>query len=225
MAATSRRFTDADHDRVTQAIREAEATTSAEIVAVVAGSSGRYDRPEDVVGLWFAAVAIVVVWIVYPSPSNDVGDWGAAAPVWQLVAMLAGGIVGFVGGAMVATQVRGLRRLFTPRSQMTDEVYRQARQAFFDKRVHHTDGGAGLLLYVSLFERMAAVVADQRVLEALGQTRIDEVCRELTTRLHEGSAIDALCDTSRSIGRLLAAVLPRSTGDINELDDALVVID
>lgn len=225
MAAASRTFIDADHDQVTQAIQEAEATTSAEIVAVIARSSGRYDRPEDIVGLWFAAVAIVVAWIAYPSPSNDAGDWGAAAPACQLVAMLASGGVGFVVGVVVATQARWLRRLFTPRSQMTDEVYRQARQAFFDKRVHHTDGGAGVLLYVSLFERMAAVIADQRVLEALGQARIDEVCRELTTRLHEGNAIDALCDTSRSIGRLLAAVLPRSTEDINELEDALVVID
>jgi putative membrane protein len=225
MMATSNRFSAADHLRVTQAIQQAESTTSAEIIAVVAGSSGRYDRSEDMVGLWFAAAAVVAAWIAYPLPSNDPGSWQTTPPAWQLVALLTAGIVGFVVGVLAASRVGWLRRLFAPRSQMSDEVYRSARQVFFDKRVHHTDGSTGVLLYVSLFERMAAVIADQRVLEALGQSRIDEICRELTTRLHSGDAIDALCETSRSTGRYLALVLPSAAGDVNELEDALVVID
>ncbi len=108
---------------------------------------------------------------------------------------------------------------------MREEVYGRAREIFFDKRVHHTGGGSGVLLYVSLFERMAAVIADQGILDKLGQENIDELCREFTQRLHEGTPIDALCDTASSLGRRLAPLLPRAEDDVNELSDALVVID
>ena len=80
-------------------------------------------------------------------------------------------------------------------------------------------------MYVSLFEHMAAVIADQSILDKLGQEHIDECCREFTQRLHEGTPIDALCDTVGSLGRRLAPLLPRTEDDVNELPDALVVID
>jgi putative membrane protein len=107
---------------------------------------------------------------------------------------------------------------------MREEVYARAREVFFDRRVHHTGGRSGVLLYVSLYERMAAVIADQSILERIGPARIDEICHEFTQRLHTGTPIDALCDTARSLGQQLAPLLPRAQDDVNELADALVVI-
>lgn len=218
-------FSNAEHERINQAVQKAESTTSAEILPVVARSSGRYDRPEDIVGLWFAAVAIIIVWLLFPLPSVETGNWGALASWWQLVALLVGGLAGFVAGALVGERVDWLRRLFSPRSQMREEVFGRAREVFFDKRVHHTGGQSGVLLYVSLYERMAAVIADQSVLEKLSQEAIDELCREFTGRLHEGTAIEALCEAVDSVGRRLAPLLPRAADDVNELPDALIVIE
>ncbi len=86
-------------------------------------------------------------------------------------------------------------------------------------------GGSGVLLYVLLFEHMGAVIADRSILDKLGQEQIDELCNELTQRLHEGTVIDALCVTATSLGRRLAPLLPRAEDDVNELPDALVVIE
>lgn len=225
MAPSSALFSDVDHERVNRAVQQAESATSAEILPVVARRSARYDRPADIVGLWFAALAMIMVWTVYPLPGTEPGDWDAPAPVWQLVALLAGALVGFVTGAFVGGRVNWLRRLFAPRTQMQDAVYGRAREVFFDKRVHHTGGGAGVLLYVSMFEHMAAVIADQSILDKVGQRQIDEICGEFTHRLHEGNPIDALCDTAVSLGQRLAALLPRAEDDVNELADALVVME
>ncbi|MEX0936863.1 MAG: hypothetical protein WDZ59_03310 [Pirellulales bacterium] len=218
-------ISDADRDRINEAVREAEAATSAEILPVVARSSGRYDRPEDVIGLWFAAILMVIVWSVFPLPSAEVGSWTAPDPVWQLVALLTGGLIGFVAGAYIGSQIDWLRRLFTPTDQMREEVFGRAREVFFDNRVHHTGGGSGLLLYVSMFEHMAAVIADQSILDKLGQECIDEICGEFTQRLHEGTPADAICDTVGSVGHRLASVMPRAQDDVNELPDQLVVIE
>lgn len=225
MSAKNDPYSDAEHERVNQAIQKAEALTSAEIMPVVARCSGRYDRPEDMVGLWFAALAMVVVWWIYPIPTVDSGNWEATAPGWQLVAILFGTIVGFVVGAIAGSKIDWLRRLFTPQVQMNEEVYNKARQVFFDSRIHHTEGGTGVLLYVSLFERKASVIADQSVIEKLGQDRIDVLCVEFTERLHNGTVVDALCETAVALGESLETALPRAEDDVNELPDAMVYID
>jgi uncharacterized membrane protein len=52
-------FDQQQRKQVAQAVVEAEANTSCEIVPVVATVSGRYDRPEDIIGLWLAVIAAV----------------------------------------------------------------------------------------------------------------------------------------------------------------------
>ncbi|MEZ6058668.1 MAG: hypothetical protein R3C01_18355 [Planctomycetaceae bacterium] len=225
MSLIQAHFSDSDRQRVNQAIREAEGMTAAEIVPVIARSSGRYDRAEDMVGLWFAAFAIGCVWMLYPTPSHDASHWGTPSATWQLVALLAAGGMGFLVGAILGTRIDGLRRLFTPKAQMSDEVQLRARSLFFDQRVHHTAGQTGIVLYLSMYERTAAIIADQRIVDALGQQHLDLRCQELTQRLKVASLIDALCETTKQLGIDLSKSLPRSSDDINELPDALVLID
>jgi len=225
VAFSTGNFSEADRRRVAQAIQDGESKTSAEIVPVIARSSGRYDRPEDIVGLWLAIIGIIVVWYIFPSSKIESGSWDTAEPVWELVAFLAVTVVGFVLGAFLATQIGWLRRLFTPAKQMREEVFGRARQVFFDNRVYRTAGASGVLLYVSQYERMAAVIADQSIIDKLGQPQIDQTCAEFTRLLSERTAIDALCETARSLGQRLSGVLPRAQDDVNELSDALVVLD
>ena len=225
MAFSTRHIGEADRQRVAQAIQDAESKTSAEIVPVIARSSGRYDRSEDIVGLWLAIVGVIVVWLVFPAPKVETGSWDTVEPVWELVTFIAVIIVGFVLGAFIASRVAWLRRLFTPAKQMRADVFGRACQVFFDNRVYRTAGASGVLLYVSLDERMTAVIADQSIIDQLGAVRIDETCAEFTRLLSKGTAVDALCETARSLGQRLSGVLPRALDDVNELSDALVVLD
>ncbi|MBL7044198.1 MAG: hypothetical protein ISR77_36550 [Pirellulaceae bacterium] len=225
MQRASQLFTDEQRRRIDQAVVDAEAKTSAEIVPVVATASGRYDRAEDVVGLWLAIVTAVVLWIWLPRPGYEAGSWSGCPVMWQIVGLPAGMVAAFVLGAVMGSKIGWLRRLFTPQREMREEVSRRAREVFFDNRIHHTAGATGLLLYVSLFEHMAAVIADQNVLEKLGQPAVDELCAELTNGLHAGHPTDAFCDALASAGRRLGGVLPRAEDDANELADALIALD
>lgn len=224
MARANKKLTADDKKRINDAVAGAEAKTSAEIVPVVAAVSGRYDRPEDIVGLWMALLALAVTWCVLPEHARS-GDWGAM-PAWAHLLLLAlSVVVGFVVGAVIGAHVNPLRHLFTPSQQMRDEVLLRSRQVFFDSRVHHTAGRTGILIYVSLFERMAAVLADDAVIEKLGQAALDEMRDHLTASLSSQSLADAVCGTIAAAAHKLAAALPRSDGDVNELPDALVVLD
>lgn len=210
---------------VEAAVAAAETQTSCEIVPVVATASGRYDRAEDVIGLWLAVIAAISVWLLLPPQANEAGDWGGVPIYVGVLIMIAAVIVAFIAGAFAGSRIGWLRRLFTPRQQMLDEVAARAREVFFDQRVHHTRRATGMLIYVSLFERMAVVLGDQSVVDKLGQPFIDQLCQHLTEGLRQGSPTDAICSVVAQAGSDLAEHLPRREGDENQLYDALVLID
>lgn len=211
--------------QVERAIVEAEAKSSCEIVPVVATSSGRYDRAEDMIGLWLAILAAVAVWLILPRQLNESGSWDSVPIYVGLLAMVVGIVVAFIAGATLGSRIGWLRRLFTPRKQMLEEVSARAREMFFDKRIHHTSGSTGMLIYVSLYEHIAVVLGDQEILDKLGQTFLDQLCRQLTEGLRQADTCDAICSVIAEAGRQLSGPLPRAKGDVNELHDALVLID
>ena len=213
------------HKRIEAAVADAEAKTSCEIVPIVATTSGRYDRPEDIIGLWLAIFAAITVWLLFPRLSNESGDWDGMPIYVGLLTMVGGVVVAFILGVLAGSRIGWLRRLFTPSNQMREEVSARARELFFDIRVHHTSGATGLLIYVSLFEHMAVVLGDQKVLEKLGQTSLDRLCQLLTEGLRQGDSTNAICSVIAEAGKQLSGPLPRAEGDVNELQDTLVLID
>ncbi len=224
MKKASAYFDEGERERIAKAVGEAEMKTSAEIVPVVATASGRYDRAEDVVGLWFGAVAMFGCFGWLHAAGGEVGDWGEMAWWVDGLILVVCMVVGFVAGTILAMRVGWLRRLFTSRREMEDEVGKQARQAFFDSSIHHTEGGTGILMYVSIFERLAVVLADQAVLEAVGQETLDELCQSLTDGFGRGEMTKAFCEAIRVAGEKAGVKLPRVEDDVNELSDGLVVL-
>jgi putative membrane protein len=206
------------------AVTAAESRTSCEIVPVVATVSGRYDRSEDLVGMWLATVGAIVVWLILPR-DRTAGGW-SNFPVWGEVLILALSIVVcFVAGAVAASRSGTLRRLFTPRRHMSEEVNLRARQLFFDRRVHHTTGASGILIYVSLHEHVAVVLGDRTVVDCLGESFLEGLCQRLTSDLRKRTIAESLCDVIQHATPALEKAMPRTEADANELPDALVLID
>jgi putative membrane protein len=225
MQNASSRFSASDRQRINQTVQTAESLTSAEIVPVVATTSGRYDRAEDLAGLWLCVLLVVAVSIGWPAEAAESGSWGTSPALVQSLKLVGALLGGFLAGVVLCSRIAWLRRLFTPAVQMREEVSQTARSVFFDNRVHHTHGGGGLLIYISLFEHRAVILADRQIMEALGQPRLDELCHTLTDQLHQDRPTEALCQTIQAAGEMLQSALPRSPGDVNELPDSLVTID
>ncbi len=227
MVSASSLFTDSDRERVNNSVRAAEARTSAEIVPVVATASGRYDRAEDLIGLWLGVLFMVVTAVFWRSPavSMESGSWDSDPSLRQAGKVVGAMLVGYLAGVTLGSRLSLLRRLFTPVRQMHDEVRQTAQAVFYDKRVHHTQSAGGLLIYVSLFEHVVTILADQSVLKAIGQPVLDELCNAMTLSLRQDAPTVALCQIIDAAGEQLAIALPRQASDMNELPDALVTID
>jgi putative membrane protein len=223
MTRASKLFTEEDQRRITEAVEKAESRTSAELIPVVATASGRYDRAEDMVGLWVGLGALAVTWLGVQDV--EAAPWGELRPTLGLPSVVGLVLGGWVVGVLLAHLLPGLRRLFIPRRELEAEVDRAAREAFFDRRVHHTEGATGLLVYVSLFEHRAVLLADAQVLEKLGQEKLDALCAGLVAELKRGAYVDGLCRTLEAAGVALGEVLPRRADDRNELPNTLAVVD
>ena len=112
MQRPSERFSVADRRQVTEAVVAAELQTSAEIVPVIAAASGRYDRAEDLVGLWTAIVALLLVATLWKVEFPEPDGWDEPSRFGQLLALAASVLIGFFAGAAAATRIDWLRRLF-----------------------------------------------------------------------------------------------------------------
>src|SRR5262249_48429730 len=137
-------ISDADRQRITDAIRKAESRTSGEIFCVIAHASGNYRL---VPIAWSALVALLL-----PLPLIYLTSWPAAAIyIIQLLAFV------IVAIGLSRPQVRF--RL-VPRRAKHDRAHTAAMRQFWAQRLHLTKERTGVLIFASAAERYAEIVAD-----------------------------------------------------------------
>lgn len=197
-------FRDDAKRQATEAVKAVEAQTSAEVVVAVRRRSGDY----AVVRYHFGAVCLAVV-TLYLLITPQVFSVGAIA----LDALAA-----FVLGAIACANFKPLERTFTRAAKRRHNVETAARAAFFDLGISRTSGRNGILVFVSTFERTAAVLTDVGIdVAALGAgwTAARAAVDEAVKRKDFQAFVTAL----RDIGPVLGAAMPRRDDDVNELPD------
>jgi putative membrane protein len=78
------------------------------------------------------------------------------------------------------------------------------------------------LLFVSLAERYAEVIADEGIATCVDQSAWDGIVDVLVTHAHKGNVADGFVVAAELSGALLATHFPKTDDDTNELDDHLV---
>jgi len=226
MTPASKFFSEEERKTIASAVAEAERRTSGEIVPVVATASGRYDRAEDLFGLVVALLALALSWNFLQDIRPVAGDWASGQTLTLgLVPLLliVGG--GFVLGTVAATAWPVLRLPFILKGEIRQEVARSAAEAFRQFRVRKTAAGTGILIYVSLYERVVQVLGDDAIGEKLRQEDWDAVRDLVIEGLRTKRAAEGLARAIGKCGELLNRHFPSRPGDINEIPNELRTID
>lgn len=219
-------LTDDEQQQLRDAIREAERGTSGEIVPVVAVSSGRYDRAEDVVGLVCGSALLSVAWGLFQGVNLLPAEWGPDYILRINLPLVLGlFLFGFAAGALAATIHPPLCRIFIRKREMDEEVERRAAEAFYRFGIGNTSGGTGILLYISLFERRVVVLGDKTVSEKVSAEEWNAICSDLISGIGSGDAFEGLRKAIIDCGAVLKKHLPRSGDDVNELKDEIHFVD
>lgn len=205
-------LSEADHERISDAIRKAEAETTGEIVCVLARSSDDYFFPAAfflTLGA-MAASLLVGLWIDQ--------TWHTLQ-FWQFVATE---IVAVGSLMLLIWQWPGLRIHLVPRRLRYLRAHRAAVAQFLATNIHATQGRTGVLIFVSLAEHYAEVVADAGINSRVPQERWNAVVGHLVSHAAKGEIAEGFEHAIAEAGALLAAEFPRGRDDPNELEDRLV---
>jgi len=223
-----------DRARVQAAIRQGETRTSGEIYCVVAQESSEY---LEVPLAWAAVAALVAPALllaagIHVAAPDLAQGWTAAQMSDSAEAAVRSALTGaillqgalFVGVAIL-TALAPVRRWLTPRALKRHRVRRRAGEQFLAKGLQATRERTGVLIYVSIDEHMAELIADEGV-----AAKVDgQVWEAAMARLVEGfeagrpaegfEAAIALCVD------ILAEHVPARAGDNpNELPDSVVLL-
>lgn len=216
----------ADHDLVTAAVAAAEARTSGEIVTVVAAQSNDYD---DVALVWASIIAFIAMSVIALFPEfyrgiydRLTGGWGheLTANQW-LGTVIAIGVIKWIGMWLILLW-RPLRLWLTPRAILAGRVRARAVDLFKVGTEAKTLGRTGVLLYVSLKEHRADIVADQAIAAKVSPEVWGDAMAALIDHVRAGRPGEGMAEAVRQMGVVLAEHFPRGSENPNELPDRLI---
>jgi putative membrane protein len=213
-----------DGAKVAAAIRAAEAGTDGEISAIVSPASDSY---VDIVLQWSAIVALFPLAMVTAWPNlllkavSPVTGWEAPSLRILLSLLTIACVILFV----IARFVIGLpsvRMAITPRAIKERRVRARAIMLFRAGTEQRTLSKTGVLLYLSLAEHRAEIVADAAIHSKAPQEAWGEAMAALIEAMRDNRPGDGVAAAVERIGAVLATHFPYSGTDPNELPDRLI---
>jgi putative membrane protein len=200
-------FTKEDHEAVSAAIRAAEKKTSGQIVCVLARSSSAYGY---IPILWASVVALLTPW-----PLIYFTQWSVQRIfLLQLLVFL---VVGVISSFMP------LRLALVPGAIKRARAHRAALEQFVVRGITRTKHRTGVLIFVSLAEHYARIIADEGIAAKVHNSEWQAAIEALTAHMRDGRIAAGFTAAVERCGEVLATHAPPD-GSANELPDRLYVI-
>lgn len=221
-----RQLSEAERSKVAAAITAAEASSNGEIVAVATPISDPYHD----VALHWALIPLfaVLAWAAW-RPSALVwsytllfGGWSPDPTMSELLTLLMFFVALNFTVALLILKWMPLRLFLTPPATKHRRVRRRAIAIFKAAAERRTAGRTGILIYLSMAERRAEIIADKAILKVTDEHSWGEAMAALVAEVRHGRPADGIVAAIERVGTVLAEHFPRSAHDINEIPDKLI---
>jgi len=209
-------FSDVDLRKIHEAVQAAERRTRGEIVPMVVRSSARYSDARYLSGLSFALLTLTVLLTWELGWGQHV--WHLHHPGWIVLGVVLAFAVGYGAGSLPP-----VIRFFTSNERMAFKVRRRAELAFYERGLHKTREGTGILIMASLLERHVQVLTDKAINERVPPGTWDTLVNDMIQGIKDGRPTEAFCRAIAMCGDLLAQHFPaRPSDNPDELADDLI---
>jgi putative membrane protein len=195
-----------DHAAIAAAIAAAEKRTSAQFVCVLARASSDYAH---VPLIWASVLALLTPW-----PLIEFTEWS----VQRIFLVQLGAFIVF---ALVFSWMP-LRLVLVPRVVRRARAHRAALEQFVLRRVAHTKNRTGVMIFVSLAERYARIMADEGIGQKVHTADWQAAVDALVSHMHEGRIAAGFTAAIESCATVAAVHAPPD-GSANELPNRLYV--
>ena len=215
-----------DHQRVSDAVAKAEARTAGEIVTVVADRSDGYS---DVALALAALVSFTALSLFALFPEvflgvieRFIGGWNHDWTDRELLGIATAiAILKFVVAYLLLLWPP-LRFALVPGPIKTTRALARAIDLFKVGAERRTHGRTGILIYLSMLERRAEIVADEAIVSKVTPDTWGEAMAAMLVEIKQGRVADGMIAAVERVGTVLAEHFPRAEDDVNELPDRLI---
>jgi putative membrane protein len=197
-----------ERERIAAAIRAAEVNTSGEIVCVLAESSVTATALPVFLG---AVGALALPWLLV---------WLTALPVYRILSLQ---ILAFVvlTGLLCWPPVRVA---LMPRRTRRAVAHRAAMEQFRIRGLASKSGRTGVLIFVSLAERYARIIAGDGISDRVPQSHWQAAVDALIAHMRDGRIAEGFVAAIELCGNELARNCPPTEPSRDELPDRIYLI-
>jgi putative membrane protein len=215
-----------DHKLVTAAVAAAEAHTSGEIVTIVTDLSDKY-RESAFAWASIASFAALTAVALFPAFYQHLyetllGGWTYDYSPGQWLGIVAVFAALKWVGTFAIMQWLPLRLALTPGGIKARRVRARALKLFRVSAEARTAGKTGVLLYLSLRERRADIVADEAIAAKVAPDVWGAAMATLLDHVRAGRAGVGMAEAVTQMGHILAEHFPKGSENPNELPDRLI---
>ncbi len=217
---------EADHQRVSQAVAAQELHTAGEIVTVVADRSDGYS---DIALAWSVLVAFTALALYALFPDFYLGLIERVSGAWnhewthrELIGLAgAGAMLKFIGTWLLLLW-QPLRFALIPGPIKSARARARANDLFKVGAERRTHGRTGILIYLSMREHRAEIVADEAIASKVAPETWGAAMAAMLAEIKAGRLADGMIAAVEQVGAVLAEHFPRAEDDQNELPDRLI---
>lgn len=197
-----------ERQRISDAVRSVENRTSGEIVCVLAQSSSG----ATVIPLLIASLtALALPWLLV-----------ALTPmaVYRILALQ----IALFAGLLIFLSVPRVRSRLMPARMRREMGYRAAREQFVARGLERKQDRCAILIFVSLAERYARIIADDGIAARVPQSQWQAAVNALVEHVREDRVVEGFVAAIELCGAELTAHFPLQGEKREELPDRIYLI-
>lgn len=203
-----------DLTKIENTISRVEEETRGEIVPVIVRRSSTVGHIPLILTLLLTLLTVIVEF--------PMSDWLWIRPWVYLWPVL---VVIFYLLSLQLARSPWLQKLLVSEKDELQQVHQRAELEFYKNTIHRTEGGTGILIFVSVMEKKAVILGDEGISKKLPPETWNEVLNQLRKHLHDGEWAEGFVQAIENCGNHLKTHFPITSEARNELKNHLVIKD
>ena len=201
-----------DLSSLEKAVAQAETKTSGEIVPIVVRHSSTLGHIPIILFLFWMVLLFV----------TPLFDRSVVFFPFEVLALCFWLVVLFLSVRILATK-HFIQRWLVNKEDRLLQVKQRALVEFYEAKLHKTQGATGILIFVSLMEHGAVILADEAIAQKLPEDTWQHIIDEMILEIKKQNLATALKTAIQKCGDILSQHFPLQKGDVNELPNRLIV--
>jgi len=197
-----------DYEAIEEAIKNAEAATSGEIVFTAAPASARYQYATLQGALIGMAIVTAVFLLISSLPHN-------------ITTLLWTEFISFAAFYAILPYLPW-RRWIISKDEMDARVKDAALMQFYSSGLYRTREENGVEIYLSFFEREVVVIGDRGIHYKMGDRYWQSIRDLIISGIRRGNVRGGICAAIEACGKALAEHFPPRPDDVNELPNNVI---